>query len=88
MPIVLVALVVGLVAAAAAGIYYWRTPIADRPTTDGKPLIVLGLVFVVWGTVSVFTEGSIFWGWAPVGIVFLAVGLRQKKRHRQGQGQP
>ncbi len=42
MPIILIALIVGVVVATGMAIYYWRNPSARRPTTDGKPLIVLG----------------------------------------------
>ncbi len=42
MPIILIALIVGVVVATGMAIYYWRNPSARRPTTDGNPLIVLG----------------------------------------------
>ena len=36
MPVILVALIVGVVIAAGMAIYYWRDPGARRAITDGK----------------------------------------------------
>ena len=80
MPIILIALIVGVVIAAGTAIYYWRNPAARRPTTDGKPLIVLGLLFIGLSVVYAVTDGTNWYAWGPVGIVFLAVGLSQNRR--------
>ncbi len=80
MPIILIALIVGVIIAAAAAIHYWRTPAARRPTTDRKPLIVLGLSFIGLSIVYAVTDGTNWYAWGPVGIVFLAVGLSPNRR--------
>ena len=85
MPIILIALVVGLVVAMAALVYYWRTPGARRPSTDGKPLIVVGFAFIVLSVVYAVNDGSSWYVWGPVGLVFVAVGLRQIRQKRDGQ---
>lgn len=83
MPVILIALIGGLVVAAAVGIYNFRHPSARRSTTDGTPLIVIGTVFLVWGVVSLITRLPVGYAWAPIGIIFLAVGLRRRRRHRE-----
>ena len=86
MPIILLALVGGgLIVAVAALVYYWGTPAARRPPTDGKPLLVLGIFFIVWSMVYAVTDVSNWYVWGPVGIVFLAVGLRQNRQSRDSQ---
>lgn len=81
MPIILIALILGVVVAAGTAIYYWRNPSARRPTTDGKPLIVLGIIFIGLSVVYAATNGTSWYVWGPVGIVFLAVGLSQNRQH-------
>jgi hypothetical protein len=81
MPVILIALIVGVVIAAGMAIYYWRNPGARRPITDGKPLIVLGLIFIGLSIVYAVTDGTSWYVWGPVGIVFLAVGLSQNRQH-------
>ena len=79
MPIILIALIVGVVIAARPAIYYWRNPSARRHTTDGKPLIVLGIIFIGLSVGYAVTDGTSWYVWGPVGIVFLAVGLSQNR---------
>ena len=81
MPIILIALIVGVVIAAGVAIYYLRNPGTRRPATDGKPLIVLGLILIGMSIVYAVTDGTNWYVWGPVGIGFLAVGLSQN-RHR------
>ena len=71
----------GVVIAAGTAIHYWRNPGAQRPITDGKPLIVLGLIFIGLSIVYAVTDGTGWYAWGPVGIVFLAVGLSQNRQH-------
>lgn len=81
MPVILIALIVGVVIAAGMAIYYWRNPGARWPITDGKPLIVLGIFFIVLSIVYAVADGTNWYVWGPVGIVFLAVGLSQNRQH-------
>lgn len=85
MPIILIALIGGLVVAAVAAVYFLRVPAAERAPTDGKPLIVLGLFFMTMSIVTAITDGSYWYAWGPVGLVFLAVGLRQNRQFRSKQ---
>lgn len=85
MPIILIALIGGLVVAAVAAVYFFRVPAAERAPSDGKPLIVLGLFFLTMSIVTAITDGSNWYVWGPVGIVFLAVGLRQTRQSRNGE---
>jgi hypothetical protein len=84
-PIILIALIGGLVVAAVAAVYFLRVPAAERAPTDGRPLIVLGLFFVTMSIVAAITDGATWYVWGPVGIVFLAVGLQQTRRSRNGE---
>ena len=88
MPIILIALIGGLVVAAVAAVYFFRVPAAERAPSDGKPLIVLGLFFLTMSTVTAITDGSNWYVWGPVGIVFLAVGLRKTRQSRNGERRP
>ena len=81
MPIILIALVV----AVAALFYYWRTPGARCPSTDGKHLSVVGFVVIVLSVVYAGNDGASWYGWGPVGLLFVAVGLRQIRQKRDGQ---
>ena len=85
MLIILIALVVGLVVAMAALFYYWRTPGARCPSTDGKPLIVVGFVFIVLSVVYAVNDGSSWYVWGLVGLLFVAVELRQIRQKRDSQ---
>ena len=85
MPIILIALIGGLVVAAVAAVYFLRLPAAERSTADGKPLIVLGLFFSTMSIVTAITDGSNWYVWGPVGLIFLAVGLRQTRQSRNGE---
>ena len=81
MPIILIALMVGVVITAGVAVYSWRSPGTRRPATDGKPLIVLGLIFIGLSIVYAVTDGTNWYVWGPVGIVFLALGLSQNRQH-------
>ena len=82
MPLILITLIAGLVVATAALVYAWKNPHKTRPATDGTPLFVLGIVFLGAGVGSIAAGQDFAYGWVPVGIVFLAVGARQRRRHR------
>ncbi len=82
MPIILISLIVGLGAAAAAGIYYYRNPSTRKPESNGTPMFILGVVFIMLGLGFVVADNSVGYSWAPIGIVFVAVGARQRRQHR------
>lgn len=84
MPIILIGLALGLIVAAASGIYLYRNPTTNKPESTGTPLLVLGIVFLVGGSIYVLMGSSVGYSWAPIGIVFLGVGARQRRQHRAG----
>ena len=82
MPIILISVVVALVAGIGALVYSWKNPSAERPSSDGTPLLGLGMVFMVAGVAFVITGRDVGYSWAPIGIVFLGVGARQRRQRK------
>jgi len=82
MPIILISVAVGLLAGIGALVYYWKNPSAERPSSSGTSLFVLGIVFMVTGVTFVITGQDIGYSWAPIGIVFIGVGARQRRQYK------
>ena len=82
MPWIVIALTVGLLAAGVAVVYVWKHPVAAEQPTDGTALLVLGFAFLTAGVAFVLTGQEWAYSWAPIGIVFLGVGARQRRLHR------
>ncbi len=87
-PVVLViVLVLGLLATVVgitAVVRIQRNPVTAGPTAsrlagDSVALFALGITFLTLGTIF-------FYGWLPVGIVFLAVGARLRRKSKSLRG--
>ena len=82
MPIILISLAIGLVVAAGAAIGFWNNPSIERPSSRGTALLVVGIVFMAGGLAFIVTGQDYAYSWLPIGIVFLAVGARQRRQHK------
>lgn len=82
MPWILITLAVGVIGAGVAVIYVWKHPAAAGQPTDGTALLVLGFAFIAAGVGFILTGQEWAYSWAPIGIVFLGVGARQRRLNR------
>lgn len=86
MPTILIALVIGAVVAMAAAVFAWRT-YRDNPelraNSNGTPLMLLGIAFLGMSVLYALVLDLPMWYLAPIGIVFLGVGAKQRRDWRQ-----
>ena len=72
--------------AVVAAIRIRRYPIAPskrRWDTEPNALLILGVVFLGLGVVYAIIGEATFYPWLPVGIVFLGVGARRRRKASQ-----
>ena len=87
---VLVALVLGLI---AAGVALFAVIVARRrhPETTpmtGDQLIALGVIFTGAGVALTISAGPYMLGMLALGIIYLAMGARMKHREGTGEDEP
>ncbi len=78
-----VVVIIGVLAVGAAVVFGVRLQGRPRSAATGKPLLVVGVLFMAVSGVLLLTSGPrLYAKWFPLGVVFLAVGASQMARNR------